>query len=91
MTTSLTPAALVIVLSLLVTFVSATFWTYEYGPIGLDPKHWEPEVCQTGKNQSPISMDSSRKKKYFYLILIISLRYQVRENCEEGSATPSIP
>ena len=64
MTTSLTPAALMIVmLSLLVTWVSASFWGYEHGPIGLDPKHWEPEVCQTGKNQSPISMDPSQNKR----------------------------
>ena len=88
MTPSLTPASLVMVLSLLVTLVSASFWGYEYGCCDLDPKHWEPELCQTGKNQSPISKDPSRNKTY--IILIFSFRYQVQENCEERCATPSI-
>jgi len=63
MTTSLTPASLVMVLSLLVTCVSASTWVYESEQIGLDPKHWGDmegwEVCRTGKKQSPINIKSS--------------------------------
>ena len=56
MMTCFTPAALVMVLGILVTQVRPSTWSYEEGlDLGLDPKHWEPEVCQSGKNQSPIS------------------------------------
>ena len=56
MMTSFTPAALVMVLSILVTQVRPSTFSYEEcATCGLDPKHWKPEVCQSGKNQSPIS------------------------------------
>ena len=60
MMTSFIPAALVMVLSLLVTQVRPSTWSYEEcSTCALDPKHWKPEVCQSGKNQSPISKNPS--------------------------------
>ena len=50
----------VLMLTLLVTRVRPSTWGYTHKAldVALDPKHWEPEVCQTGKNQSPISNDN---------------------------------
>ena len=54
--------SIVLVLSLVVTRVRPSTWGYRHGKgkgSDLDPEHWEPEVCQSGKRQSPISIDSS--------------------------------
>jgi len=59
MMTCFTPAGLVTVLSILVTQVRPSTWSYEEcSTCALDPKHWKPEVCQSGKNQSPINIGS---------------------------------
>ena len=52
--------SIVLVLSLLVTRVRPSTWGYRHSNGGdLDPEHWEPEVCQSGERQSPISIESS--------------------------------
>jgi len=54
-------AVTVMVLTLLVTRVRPSTWGYTQGTrdhMTEDPKHWKPDVCQHGKNQSPINIES---------------------------------